>query len=107
MATDCLCCRQRIDAPSLDEACARLSPVEACILRTVWAGNGMPVPTSKIFDALYCEDQDGGPSDTTARRHLTSLIQEMNEMLDGCGVLVLWDRSRSRQKGVRLRIRTT
>lgn len=60
----CPCCSQIVEVPTVDIIIDRyqLTPLEAKILRAVWRGKGHPVPTERIFDAMYADDPDGGPS---------------------------------------------
>jgi len=63
---DCPCCRRPVAAPTLDMIIDHydVTPMEATILRAVWKGKGLPVQTERIFDSMYADDADGGPSET-------------------------------------------
>lgn len=60
----CPCCKQAVPVPSQEIVVDyyKLTPLEARILGAVWKGKGMPVQTERIFDAMYADDPDGGPS---------------------------------------------
>ncbi|HEY5797641.1 MAG TPA: hypothetical protein VIU82_21775 [Bosea sp. (in: a-proteobacteria)] len=62
----CPCCRQAVAVPTLDIVVDhyKVTPLEARILGAVWKGKGHPVQTERIFDAMYADDPDGGPSPT-------------------------------------------
>ncbi len=60
----CMCCGRQVDVPALDIIIDHygVPPAEARILEAVWRGKGHPVQTERIFDAMYADDPDGGPS---------------------------------------------
>jgi hypothetical protein len=75
-ATRCPCCGADVDSPSLDmivDAC-QLPRQQAAILRTAWKANGHPVPTSRFVEAIYADDPDGGPGESTARRYFKTQL---------------------------------
>lgn len=104
MSGACPCCKQPIDVPSLDDAIAsaRLDGLEVSILRAVWNGNGHPVPSERIFDAMYADDPDGGPSPTVMYLALHKGRERLNSQLDGTGIAVV---SVGFRKGYRLSLK--
>jgi hypothetical protein len=88
MNTTCPCCKQAVTAPSLDEviAACRLDGFEASVLRAVWAGGGGPVQTERIFDAMYADDPDGGPSPTRMYRAFRTALRDLRLRLKGTGI---------------------
>ena len=99
--TGCPLCKQPIAAPSLDDvivAC-RLNGFEAKILGAVWAGRGKPVQTEKIFDAMYLDDIDGGPSPHSMYAAFNKALGRLNSQLSDTGIAIISNRYR---KGYRL-----
>jgi hypothetical protein len=93
-AIDCPCCRQRVTVPTLEIVIDRyrVTPLEARILRAIWKGKGMPVMTERIFDSMYSDDPDGGPSPTrmysafkVALCHLRARLAGSGIGIDNCG----------------------
>jgi hypothetical protein len=99
--TACPCCEQSVAAPSLDSAIAshRLDGFEASILRAVWRGKGHPVPTERIFDAMYVDDPDGGPLPTRMYAEFNKALCRLNSQLSSAGIAIL---SVGYRKGYRL-----
>jgi len=62
----CPCCKRLVDVPSLEIIIDhyRVPRMEARILTAIWRGKGLPVQAERIFDAMYADDPDGGPSPT-------------------------------------------
>jgi hypothetical protein len=99
--TGCPLCKQPLVAPSLDDvitAC-RLNGFEAKILGAVWAGHGMPVQTEKIFDAMYLDDINGGPSPNSMYAAFNRALRRVNSQLSDTGIAIISNRHR---KGWRL-----
>lgn len=61
----------------------------AAVLEAVWHGKGMPVPTERLFDAMYADDPDGGPSPGSMYAALRKAIDGLNGQLNDCGVSVV------------------
>ncbi len=53
------------------------------ILRAVWASSGQIMTTERLFDALYADDPDGGPSRTKMHADLHAAVRTVNTMLAG------------------------
>lgn len=84
----CPCCSQRTPAPSpfsVSFACG-LTPIETKILAAVWAAAGHPVQTDKIFDRMYEDDANGGPSPQRMYATLKESLHDMRKKLAGSGV---------------------
>lgn len=99
--TSCPCCKQEVAAPSLEDVIAAccLSGMEASVLSAVWHGRGLTVHTEKIFDAMYADDPDGGPSPTRMYAALHKARRRLNSQLLQSGIAVVPARYR---KGYRL-----
>ncbi|SDL06352.1 hypothetical protein SAMN05428953_12627 [Mesorhizobium muleiense] len=87
---DCPCCKQRVTVPTLDIVIDRykVTPLEARILGAVWKGKGMPVMTERIFDAMYSDDPDGGPSPTRMYAAFKVALCHLRARLAGSGIAV-------------------
>ncbi|WP_071221474.1 helix-turn-helix domain-containing protein [Sinorhizobium meliloti] len=87
---DCPCCAQKVRAPSLEIVVDHygVPPLEARILAAVWKGKGMPISAERIFDSMYHDDPDGGPSPTAMYRALKVTLFHLRERMDGTGITV-------------------
>lgn len=87
-AIECPCCNQRVVAPSLNIVIDRykVSPLEARILGAVWRGKGHAVQTERIFDAMYVDDPDGGPSPQRMYAAFKVALCHLRKKLEGSGV---------------------
>jgi len=87
---NCPCCSRQIDAPALDIVIDhyRVPPAEAAILRAVWKGKGLAVQTSRIFDAMYADDPDGGPEQAEMYAAFKANLHNLRRRLAGSGVHV-------------------
>lgn len=85
---DCPCCRQRVGVPSLDIIIDHygIPPMQARILSAVWRGKGLPVPTERVFDSMYADDPDGGPSPAAMYRAFKVALCHLRKRLNGSGV---------------------
>jgi len=74
--------------PSLDIVIDhyKITPLEARILSAVWRGKGLPVQTERIFDAMYADDPDGGPSPTQMYRAFKVALCRLRDRLNGSGI---------------------
>lgn len=88
--TSCPCCGQTVGIPPLDIVIARsgLRPMEASILRAIWRGNGYPVRTERIFDVMYEEDPDGGPSPTRMYLAFKTALRNLRARLKGVEIAI-------------------
>jgi len=88
--TACPCCKQAVTFSSLADVITdcRLDGFEASILSAVWAGKGHPVQTERIFDAVYLDDIDGGPSPTRMYAAFRKALHSLNSKLNCAGVAV-------------------
>ena len=86
----CPCCQQRVEAPSLAIVIDHygIPPLQARILSAVWKGKGMPIQTERIFDAMYADDPDGGPSPAAMYRAFKVGLFHLRERLNGSGVSI-------------------
>ncbi|ESX70551.1 hypothetical protein X759_21725 [Mesorhizobium sp. LSHC420B00] len=87
----CPCCNQSVSAPALGDLIAerRISGHAAALLEAVWRGKGMPVMSHVVFDALYADDPDGGPSPTVMYRALRKAFDGLSARLKDTGVSVV------------------
>lgn len=87
---DCPCCKQPVRVPSLEIVIDhyKVTPLEARILGAVWKGRGLPVQTEKIFDAMYWDDADGGPSPPRMYAAFKVALCHLRARLEGSGVSV-------------------
>lgn len=87
----CPCCKQPVAVPTLDVVALkyRVTPYERAILETVWRGKGRPVPTSKIFDSMYADDPDGGPSQSKMYAAFKVALCHLRKRLEGSGVSIV------------------
>lgn len=85
---NCPCCKQPVAVPTLEIVVDRydVTPLQARILGAVWRGKGMPVQTERIFDAMYVDDADGGPSPTRMYAAFKVALCHLRTRLDGSGI---------------------
>lgn len=85
---DCPCCRQPVRVPTLEIVVDRyrVTPLEARILEAVWRGKGLPVMPERIFDAMYADDPDGGPTPTKMYLAFKVGLCHLRKKLAGSGV---------------------
>lgn len=86
----CPCCGHPVYSPTLEMLVDALSisKDQATILSAVWRGKGMAVPTQRIFDAMYADDPNGGPSPECMYSALKMRLHRLREKLEGSGVAV-------------------
>lgn len=86
----CPCCKQAVAVPTLEIVIDRykVTPLEARILGAVWKGKGMPVMTERVFDAMYADDPDGGPSPTRMYAAFKVALCHLRARLKGSGITV-------------------
>lgn len=70
----------------IDHYC--VPPSEEAVLRAVWKGKGRPVQTSRIFDAMYADDPDGGPPANQMYRDFKALMHNLRCRLAGSGITI-------------------
>lgn len=86
----CPCCGGLVRVPTLDiviEHC-KITAHEERILRAIWRGKGRPVKTERIFDAMYEDDPDGGPSPNKMYLSFKVALCHMRKKLVGSGVSI-------------------
>ena len=88
MSAACPLCKQAVTTPSLDDVIAarRLDGFAASVLRAVWAGKGLRVQTERIFDEMYADDPDGGPSPTNMYLAFRAALRHLRAQLKGSGI---------------------
>lgn len=97
----CPCCGGHVDAPTVDAVIVgcSLRPLEASLLHAVWRGNGHPVRTEQIFDAMYADDPDGGPSVSSMYAAFWRTLHRLRDRISGSGIAV---ESAGNGRGLRL-----
>lgn len=97
----CPCCGQMIVAPSPEIVAYHyhLTAREERILKAVWQGRGLPVKAGRIFDAMYEDDPDGGPSWSRMYNSLKEGLSRLRGKLRGSGIRI---ESAGRGQGYRL-----
>lgn len=90
--------------PSLPDVITtyRLIGHEVALLETVWNGRGLPVKTERVFDAMYADDPDGGPTPGRMYRAFYITLQKLNARLAGSGISI---KPVGYRKGYRLSLR--
>lgn len=85
---NCPCCDQPVRVPTLEIVIDhyKVTALEARILRAVWRGRGMPVQTERIFDSMYEDDPDGGPSPTRMYHAFKVALCHLRARLKGSGI---------------------
>ena len=99
--TECPCCAQSVPVPPAYVVAVNsgLTPMETRILEAVWNGKGRPVQTEKIFDRMYEDDPDGGPSPARMYATFKEKLSLLKKKLNGSGVTV---ENVGRREGYRL-----
>lgn len=84
---DCPCCRRPVILPTVEIVIDRynVTPLEASIFRAVWKGKGLSVQTERIFDAMYADDADGGPSPTKMYVAFKIALCRLRKRIEGSG----------------------
>jgi len=66
-----------------------ITGLPAAMLRAVWDGRGHRVPTERLFDVIWADDPNGGPSPSSMYLRTRRAHQYLNEALAGSGVSVV------------------
>lgn len=84
----CPCCRQMVKSPTLELVIDRfeISDQQALILKAVWDGRGFPVQTERIFDVMYADDPNGGPSPSKMYLAFKVGLHHLRQKLKGSGI---------------------
>lgn len=84
----CPCCAQIVPVPTphIVSVHCNLKPMEYRILDAIWGGAGLPVHTAKIFDRMYEEDPDGGPTPARMYATMKESMVGLRKKLSGSGV---------------------
>lgn len=86
----CPCCGHKVTSPSLEIVVDvyGVTPLEARILGAIWRGRGMPVQTERIFDAMYEDDPDGGPSRVKMYTAFKVALHHLRKRISGSGIRI-------------------
>jgi hypothetical protein len=84
----CPCCRQSVRTPTLEIVVDHyeLTPLEKRVLEAVWRGKGMPVMTERIFDKMYEDDPNGGPTPSKMYLAFKVALCHLRKKIQGSGV---------------------
>lgn len=87
----CPCCRQPVTVPSLEMVIDfyRITPFEARILGAIWKGKGFPIMPDRVFDAMYSDDPDGGPSQSQMYKAFKVSLCHLRQKLEGSGISIV------------------
>lgn len=87
----CPCCKRPVTVPTLDIVIDHygVTPLEARILSAVWRGKGHPVMTDRIFDSIYADDPDGGPSPSAMYSAFKVGLCHLRARLKGSGISIV------------------
>lgn len=88
---ECPCCKQPVSVPTLEIIVDHygLTPLEARVLGAIWRGRGMPVMTERVFDAMYIDDPDGGPTPSKMYLAFKVALCHLRKKIEGSGVDVI------------------
>lgn len=86
----CPCCSSPTKSPSLEMIIDlyRLSPMESAVLTAVWRGRGYEVSAPAIFNVMYADDPDGGPSDSKMYSSLKFVMHKLRKKLSQSGIKI-------------------
>jgi DNA-binding winged helix-turn-helix (wHTH) protein len=65
-----------------------LTPMQGRILRVLWRAQGYVIPSERIFQAMYEDDPDGGPSWEKMYLGLKVALSRMRNALRGSGIII-------------------
>jgi hypothetical protein len=101
--TGCPLCGHSIRSLSVRDVITtiELTEHEEHVLETVWQGKGLPVPTERLFDAMWSNDPAGGLHPTRMYAHLHKAMNGLEKKLEGTGISI---KSAGRHKGLRLQL---
>ena len=87
-AIECPCCKKPVGVPDIGVLVDyyEIPAQEAAILRAVWKGKGHPVPNERIFDLMYEDDPDGGPTPQKMYSAFKVSLHYLRARLKGSGV---------------------
>ncbi|MCZ8547169.1 hypothetical protein OOJ09_23515 [Mesorhizobium qingshengii] len=89
--TVCPCCKAAVTVEALDNLITshEIRGLDRAVLQAVWRGRGMPVTPNVLFDAMYADDPDGGPSPTRMYIALKKSLSRLEVWLEGSGVSIV------------------
>lgn len=90
MSVLCPCCGNPVFSPALEVLIDvfKISPDQATVLSAIWRGKGTAVSTARIFDAMYADDMNGGPSPERMYSALKLRLHKLRQKLVGSGVTI-------------------
>ncbi len=89
--TACPMCRAPVPCPDLDDLLdlPGMTPHAGAVLTAVWEAQGKALTSHALFDAIYADDPDGGPSSQTqCYADLRRTAKALNDALAGSGVVL-------------------
>ncbi|MFB9950030.1 hypothetical protein ACFFP0_14300 [Rhizobium puerariae] len=101
--TACPCCRAPVNVPDLYDLVDErgITGHALLILEALWDAKGARVMSDVLFDAMFADDPDGGPSPNRCYISMRLAIEELDRLLAGSGVAVV---SVGHRKGYRLNL---
>lgn len=84
----CPCCNQPVRVPTLEIVIDhyKIRPLDARVLSAIWKGKGHPVQTERVFNAMYADDPDGGPSHARMYASFKEALCRIRKRLEGSGI---------------------
>jgi hypothetical protein len=85
----CPICNGAVNLPPLDVLILKLindyglSEEAEAVLRCLWDAKGLPVDAEAMFDVMYADDPDGGPSVVASYAALRAALQELERVARG------------------------
>ena len=81
----CPMCRASVPVPDLDDLIdlQGMTGHPEAVLRAVWSAGGRPTTTERIFDEMYANDPEGGPSQGKMYQDLHHALDAVNSALAG------------------------
>lgn len=103
--TACPMCRAAVPTRDLDELfdMPGMTDHARAVLGAVWEAKGRAITSTELFDAMYVDDPDGGPSVTRCYSDLRQAAKVLDDALAGSGVAVA--QIAQRKSGGRWRLR--
>ncbi len=86
----CPCCSKPAGVPDIEVIIDYydVPPLEEAVLRAIWKGKGYPVMSERIFDAMYADDPDGGPTPTKMYAAFKVVLSHLRKRILGSGITI-------------------
>lgn len=88
--TACPMCRAPVPVPDLDDLLdlPGMTDHAGAVLTALWEAQGKATTSNALFDAMYADDPNGGPSVTQCYADLRQAAKALNGALAGSGVVL-------------------